>query len=85
MSCGVGRRCGSDLTLLWLGRRPMAIALIQPLAWELPYTKGEASLPRPPKKPSQIPRSVGNGDTNYTNEIYTRICQYLGQMGQSWD
>ena len=37
MSCGVGRRCSSDLALLWLGRRPAAMALIRPLAWEPPY------------------------------------------------
>ena len=37
MSCGVGRRLGSDPTLLWLWRRPAAIAPIQPLAWESPY------------------------------------------------
>ena len=26
-----------DLALLWLWHRPVAIALIEPLAWELPY------------------------------------------------
>ena len=36
MSCGVGCRCGSDLALLllWLWRRPAAIAPLQPLALE---------------------------------------------------
>ena len=42
MSCGVGQRCGSDPALLWLWRRPAAVALIQPLAWELPYAVGVA-------------------------------------------
>ena len=37
MSCGVGHRCGSDPELLWLWRRPVATALIRPLAWESPY------------------------------------------------
>ena len=37
MSCGVGQRCGSDPALLWLWRRPAAVALIQPLAWEPAY------------------------------------------------
>ena len=37
MSCGVGRRCGSDLALLSLWHRLAAAALIQPLAWELLY------------------------------------------------
>ena len=42
MSCGVGHRCSSDPTLLWLWRRPMATAPIRPLAWEPPYTTGAA-------------------------------------------
>ena len=40
MSCVEGRRCCSDLTLLWLWCRPVATALIQPLAWEPPYAAG---------------------------------------------
>ena len=42
MSCGVGRRCGSDPTLLWLWRRLVAAALIRPLAWEPTYAVGVA-------------------------------------------
>jgi len=46
MSCGVGCRCSSDPTLLWLWYRPAAVALIQPkaweLAWKLPYAMGVA-------------------------------------------
>ena len=42
MSCGVGRRHGSDLALLWLWRRLAATALIRPLAWEPPYDAGAA-------------------------------------------
>ena len=38
-----------DLALLWLWRRPAAAALIQPLAWELPYAAG-AALKRPKTK-----------------------------------
>ena len=40
LSCGVGRRCDLDLVLLWLWCRPVATALIQPLAWEPPYGVG---------------------------------------------
>ena len=40
MSCGVGRRLGSDPALLWLWRR--ATAPIRPLAWEHPYAQGAA-------------------------------------------
>ena len=38
MSC----RCGLDLTLLWLWCRLAAVALIGPLAWELPYAASAA-------------------------------------------
>ena len=38
-----------DPALLW--HRPAATALIQPLAWDLPYAMGEAlKRPPPPKK-----------------------------------
>ena len=40
VSCGVGCRSGSNLALLW--HRPVATALIQPLAWGLPYAVGAA-------------------------------------------
>ena len=42
MSCGVGCRCGSDPTLLWLRRRPAATAPIRSLAWKSPYAMGVA-------------------------------------------
>ena len=41
-SCGVGLRRVSDLDLLWLWRRPAAIAPIGPLAWEPPCAAGAA-------------------------------------------
>ena len=40
VSCGVGRRHGSDPAFLWLWRRLVATALIGPLAWEPPYAAG---------------------------------------------
>jgi len=42
MSCGVGRRCGSDLVLLWLCCRLAATALIRPVAWKRSYAVGVA-------------------------------------------
>ena len=42
MSCGVGRRGGSDLPSLWLWCRPAVTAPIGPLVWEPPYAVGEA-------------------------------------------
>ena len=42
MSCGVGRRRGSDPTLLWLWPRPAAIGPTGPLAWRPPYAERAA-------------------------------------------
>ena len=42
VSCGVGRRCSSDLALLWLWHWPAAIPLIRSLAWVPPYAVGAA-------------------------------------------
>ena len=42
MTCGVGCRHSSDLTLLWLWPRPVATVPIRPLAWEPPYAGGAA-------------------------------------------
>jgi len=52
MSCGVGRRHGSDPALLWLWCRLAVTALIRSLAWEPPYATGVAleKTKRPKKK-----------------------------------
>ena len=50
MSCGVGRKLGSELALLCLWRRLAAIALIQPLAWELSCAVGAALKDKKRKK-----------------------------------
>ena len=42
LSWGVGRRCGSDLALLWLWYTLAAVALIGLLVWEPPYGTGAA-------------------------------------------
>ena len=42
MSCGVHHRRILDLVLLWLWCRRAAVALIRPLAWELPHAVGVA-------------------------------------------
>ena len=46
---GISRRCGLDLTWLWLWCRPVATAPIQPLAWEPLYDTG-AFLKKKKKK-----------------------------------
>ena len=50
VSCGVGHRRSSDPELLWLRCRTAAIALIQLLAWELPYAPGVALRKKKRKK-----------------------------------
>ena len=42
VSCGIGHGHSSDPELLWLCCRPAAVALIQPLAWEIPFAAGVA-------------------------------------------
>ena len=42
-----------DPALLWLQRRLAAVALIQPLAWELPYAK-DVALKRFKKKEKNV-------------------------------
>ena len=42
MSCGVGRRRGSDPAMLWLWCRLAATAPIRPLARQPPYAAGAA-------------------------------------------
>ena len=50
VSCGVGRRRSSDPEMMWLWWRPAATALIQALAWEIPY----AAVALKRKKKSRI-------------------------------
>ena len=52
MSCGVGHRFGSDMTLLWLWHWPAAVALIGSLAWEPPNATGAALKSKKKKKKS---------------------------------
>ena len=59
MGCGVGRRCGSDLVLLWLQRRSVAIAPIRPRAWEPPDAMSAALKRRKTKKTKKKPKKKG--------------------------
>ena len=59
MSCGVGRRHGLDLALLWCSLA--AAALIQPLAREPPHAMG-ATLKRQKKKKKQPRYKVFRGN-----------------------
>ena len=46
----MGRRCGSDPTLLWLWHGPAATAPVGPLAWEPSYAVGAALEKKKKKK-----------------------------------
>ena len=50
MSCGVGHRCSSDPTLLWLWLWQAVAAPIQLLAWEPPHAPGAALKDKKKKK-----------------------------------
>ena len=66
MSCGLDRRCGSDLELLWLWRRLVATAPIWPLTWEPPYAVSAALKKRQKKKT--------NPKTNKTKNKQVQCC-----------
>ena len=58
MICGVGRRCGSAPTLLWLWCKPAAVARVSPLAWEPPYAAGAGLKKQKPKKKREKYKSL---------------------------
>ena len=75
-SYGTGHRHGLDPAPLWLWCRRAAVALIQPLAWELPYAVGVALKNKNKKQKKKLILSPINGpgavrDRNITNSIYT--------------
>ena len=53
MSCGVGRRRRSDPAMLWLWRRPAAVAPNRSLAWEPLYAVGAALKRQKDKKKNE--------------------------------
>ncbi len=61
MSCRIGHRHGLDLALLWLWRRPAAVAPIQPLA---PYAVGVALKK---KKNLVLSSHHGSVETNWAS------------------
>ena len=59
VSCGVGRRCGSDPELLCLRCRLTVVAPFQPLAWEPPYAVGAAQeMAKRQKKKEFLPLQI---------------------------
>ena len=75
MSCGVGRRCGWDLALLWLWCRLADVAPIRPLAWEPPYATGAALKSN---KQTKCCRNRGSRETSSTQRCgIARFIQHL--------
>ena len=54
-----------DPALLWLWHRPSAAALVQPLAWEFPYSAGAAL--KKAKKKKRKKKRVGDLHTTHSN------------------
>ena len=91
--CCVGHRLGLDLVWLWLWDRLEAAALIEPLAWELPYA-ADVDLKKKTKKNLQKDPSLGKNVTitdliqspNMTARKETRKeeVSYPGWGGGSW-
>ena len=85
MSCGVGRGCGSDPTLLWLWHRPAATAPIQPLAWEHPYATGAALKGQKKKRKEKKERIMLLHVVKYYADAKVKreaICRAMGKI--SW-
>ena len=67
VSCGVGRRDGLNPMLLWLW--PAAVALIGPLAWELPYAMGAALKTKT--------KTERERDNDWRHELYNVLLSLL--------
>ena len=80
MSCGVDRRCDSDLALLWLWRRPGAIALIRPPAWEPPYTTGVALKSKKKKNKKKNPYAFKRQITEIREENTIMYIKYWNKI-----
>ena len=70
VSCGVGRRRSSDPVWLWLWCRPAAVALIGPLAWELPYATSVALKSKTKKR---------TNEKVVLNNIYVKSLLFLSE------
>ena len=71
MSSGVDRRHGWDPELLRLWHTLAAVALIRPIAWELPYAAG----PAPKKQNEQAKNIVDNNQI--LRDFFLQYLKYL--------
>ena len=73
MNCGVGRRHGSDLALLWLWHGPGSTAPTGPLAWGKKKKKEEQPT-GPPSGPPQkwVKKALKKGASAITDPLMSR-------------
>ena len=69
MRCGVGCKCCSDPTLLWVWHIPVATAPVQSLALELPY-----AAVVPPQKKTKKKLSVKKTMTFQESVLFEIMC-----------
>ena len=67
MSCGVGHRCGSESTLLWLWHRPEATVPIGLLVQKPPYAAGATLRRQKGKKKKKIKELMSDWKQNFLN------------------
>ena len=79
--CGVGRRWGLDLALLWLWHRLAAVTLIRPIAWEPLYAVGAALKKAKKEKKPQLLQffNVANSKQGTQNVFVesSNICKHV--------
>ena len=78
MSCGVGRRHGSDLALLWLA----AVALIGPLVWEPPYATGVALTSKNKQKKKKQKKKRKKSPQKPTTTGQKRVARWIQSSKQ---
>ena len=96
MICVRGLGCDLDLVWLWLWRWLAAAALLQTLAWELPYATGTALRRKKKKKKRKEGKEGGKEDVKTRKERKKRgnlahgaekwkiIKQGKGQRKETW-
>ena len=90
MSSGVGYRHGSDPELLWLWCRWAAVALIQPLVWQLLYAmdvalKAKKEKKEKKKKPISLSELVSSKMIITAATLSFTVCYFVWVMPGGMD
>ena len=83
VSCGVGRRRGSDPAWLWLRWRPVAAAPTGPLAWEPPCATGAALKRKTDKRKKENERKDSVQRLGHRERLVTRASTYCSPLSSS--